>query len=81
VLLSTSTESHGSESERGQRELSFLVGLQISIRESDGVTIVDLKGKATIGDDNDLLNSKSAKAGRQRCAQSVAQSSGPDPSG
>jgi anti-anti-sigma factor len=32
------------------------VGLQISTRESPGVTIVDLKGKATMGDDNDLLN-------------------------
>jgi anti-anti-sigma factor len=33
------------------------VSLEISIRESDGVTVVDLKGKATIGYDNDLLNS------------------------
>jgi len=33
------------------------VSLQISIRESAGVTIVDLEGKATIGADNDLLNS------------------------
>ena len=32
------------------------MGLQISTRESSGVTIVDLKGKATMGDDNDLLN-------------------------
>jgi anti-sigma B factor antagonist len=37
------------------------VGLQISIRESAGVTIVDLKGKATIGDDNDLLSSNLRK--------------------
>jgi anti-anti-sigma factor len=37
------------------------VGLQISIRESDGVTIVDLNGKATIGHDNDLLNSNLRK--------------------
>lgn len=35
--------------------------LQISIRESAGVTIVDLKGKATIGDDNDRLNSNLRK--------------------
>jgi anti-sigma B factor antagonist len=35
--------------------------LQISIRESAGVTIVDLTGKATIGDDNDLLNSNLRK--------------------
>lgn len=35
--------------------------LQISIRESGGVTVVDLKGKATIGDDNDLLNSNLRK--------------------
>ena len=35
--------------------------LQISIRESAGVTIVDLKGKATIGDDNDLLSSELRK--------------------
>ena len=31
--------------------------LQISIRESAEVTIVDLVGRATIGIDNDLLNS------------------------
>jgi anti-sigma B factor antagonist len=37
------------------------VDLQISIRESAGVTIVDLKGKATIGDDNDLLSSELRK--------------------
>jgi anti-anti-sigma factor len=37
------------------------VSLQISIRESAGVTIVDLKGKATIGDDNDLLSSELRK--------------------
>ena len=37
------------------------MGLEISIRESDGVTILDLKGKATIGDDNDLLNSNLRK--------------------
>jgi anti-sigma B factor antagonist len=32
------------------------VDLQISIRESGGVTIVDLQGRATIGADSDLLN-------------------------
>jgi anti-sigma B factor antagonist len=37
------------------------VALEISIRESAGVTIVDLKGKATIGDDTDLLNSNLRK--------------------
>jgi anti-sigma B factor antagonist len=37
------------------------VGLQISTRESAGVTIVDLEGKATIGDDNDLLNNELRK--------------------
>jgi len=37
------------------------VSLQTSIRESDGVTIMDLKGKATIGIDNDLLNSELRK--------------------
>jgi anti-sigma B factor antagonist len=31
--------------------------LRISMRECGDVTIVDLKGKATIGVDNDLLNS------------------------
>jgi anti-sigma B factor antagonist len=34
------------------------LSLQISIRESAGVTIVDLEGKATIGADSDLLSSK-----------------------
>ncbi len=33
------------------------MGLQISIRESSDVTIVELRGKATIGADNELLSS------------------------
>ena len=33
------------------------MGLQISIRESADVTILDLQGRATIGADRDLLNS------------------------
>jgi anti-anti-sigma factor len=37
------------------------VSLQISTRESAGVTIVDLDGKATLGADNDLLNSNLRK--------------------
>ncbi len=37
------------------------MSLQISIRKSADVTIVDLKGKATIGADNDLLNSELRK--------------------
>jgi len=32
------------------------VGLQISIRESGDVTILDLQGRATIGVDSDLLS-------------------------
>jgi len=32
------------------------VGLQISIRESDDVTILDLQGRVTIGVDSDLLS-------------------------
>jgi len=31
------------------------VGLQVSIRESGDVTILDLRGRATIGADSDLL--------------------------
>ena len=34
---------------------SAIVGLQISIRESGDVTILDLRGRATIGVDSDLL--------------------------
>ena len=33
------------------------MGLQISIRESDDVTILDLRGRATIGADSELLSS------------------------
>jgi anti-sigma B factor antagonist len=33
------------------------VDLQISIRESGDITILDLQGRATIGADSDLLNS------------------------
>ncbi len=32
------------------------MGLQISIRESDDVTILDLQGRVTIGVDSDLLS-------------------------
>lgn len=35
--------------------------LQIAVRESAGVTIVDLKGRATIGADNDMLNANLRK--------------------
>ena len=44
------------------------MGLQISTRKSAGVTIVDLKGKATRGADNDLLQSSLRKltAGGER---------------
>jgi anti-sigma B factor antagonist len=44
------------------------VSLQISTRKSAGVTIVDLKGKATLGADNDLLASSLRKltAGGER---------------
>jgi anti-sigma B factor antagonist len=34
------------------------VGLQVSIRESGDVTILDLRGRATIGADNELLSSQ-----------------------
>ena len=34
---------------------SVIVGLQVSIRESGDVTILDLSGRATIGVDSDLL--------------------------
>lgn len=37
------------------------MSLEISTRESAGITIVDLEGKATIGADNDLLNSSLRK--------------------
>ena len=33
------------------------MGLQIAIRESDDVTILDLRGRATIGADSQLLSS------------------------
>src|SRR6266478_970537 len=36
---------------------AFIVALQISIRESGDVAILDLRGRATIGADSDLLNS------------------------
>ena len=37
------------------------VGLEITIREDGDVTILDLKGRATIGLGNDLLNAKLRK--------------------
>jgi hypothetical protein len=39
------------------------MGLQISVRESGDVTIVDLEGRAVIGVDNDLLSSNPARSG------------------
>ena len=42
---------------RGLAQAVAIVGLQISIRESGDVTILDLRGRATIGVDSDLLNS------------------------
>jgi anti-sigma B factor antagonist len=39
-----------------------LVGLQVSIRQSADVTILDLQGRATIGRGNDLLSSHLRKA-------------------
>ena len=40
---------------RGWTVRSAIVGLQISIRESGDVTVLDLQGRATIGVDSDLL--------------------------
>lgn len=41
-----------------ERRTRGIVGLQISIRESGDVTIVDLRGRSTIdGDESELLNS------------------------
>ena len=34
------------------------MGLEIAIREVDDVTVLDLKGRATIGLGNDMLNAK-----------------------
>lgn len=42
------------------------MGLQISIRESADVTILDLRGKVTIGVDSDLLNIHLKKLVAQR---------------
>jgi anti-sigma B factor antagonist len=42
-------------------EEEAVVRLQISIRESNDVTILDVEGLATIGPDNDLLNSQLRK--------------------
>ena len=39
----------------------MLVGLQVSIRQSADVTILDLQGRATIGRGNDLLSSNLRK--------------------
>jgi len=39
------------------RNRTAIMGLQVSIRESGDVTILDLQGRATIGADSDLLNS------------------------
>jgi anti-sigma B factor antagonist len=41
---------------RGLADAVAIVGLQISIRESADVTILDLQGRATIGAEGDLLS-------------------------
>jgi anti-sigma B factor antagonist len=61
TIVSPSGCYKGSQTAEGERREGGIVDLQISIRESAGVTIVDLKGKATIGDDNDLLSSELRK--------------------
>jgi anti-sigma B factor antagonist len=51
------------------------VGLQIAIRESGDVTIVDIQGRATIGRGNDLLNSylrKLIDEGKQKLLLNMA---------
>jgi len=50
------------------------MGLQISIRESADVTILDLQGRATIGADGDLLNShlQELRARRQHVMNPLA---------
>ena len=50
------TESEWSPTIGMSREDAF-VGLQVSIRQSADVTILDLQGRATIGRGNDLLRS------------------------
>jgi anti-sigma B factor antagonist len=40
---------------RGKRDI---VGLEITVREEGDVTILELKGRATIGLGNDMLNAK-----------------------
>lgn len=55
----SASESPGPGRVRGPRlnPTEATMGLQISTRKSAGVTIVDLEGKATLGADNDLLDS------------------------
>src|SRR5713226_10785510 len=43
--------------DKGEPLEGAIVGLQISIRKSGDVTILDLQGRATIGVDSDLLSS------------------------
>src|SRR6266849_4951039 len=47
----------GIRADKGEPLEGAIVGLQISIRKSGDVTILDLQGRATIGVDSDLLNS------------------------
>ena len=54
------------------------MGLQISIRESGDVTILDLQGRATIGAESDLLSvgSKAADEGSSRGADEIGHLEG-----
>ena len=52
------------------------MGLQISTRESDDVTILDLTGRLMAGPDSDLLSPPPTRARRPRCEQAAAEPDG-----
>ena len=60
------------------------MGLEITIRESGDVTILDLKGRATIGLGNDMLNAKLrqvVEAGSKKLLINLAEMTQIDSSG
>ena len=53
------------------------MSLQISVRESDEVAILDLQGRLPTGEDGELLSRQLRKIDRQRQEETVAQSGEP----
>jgi anti-sigma B factor antagonist len=80
--LSSRNDREQAPRSSGSEEVA--VGLRVTIRQSDDVTILDLEGRATIGKENDALIAelqRLTKGGTRKLLVNVAQLSQIDSSG